>query len=46
MQGRALTLYEVVHPLSRATSLKVHRVFLKHHQKRAQLKTGQAQKEP
>jgi len=29
VQGRALTLYEEVHPLSRATSLKVHRAFLK-----------------
>jgi hypothetical protein len=28
VQGRALTLYEEVHPLSRATSLKVHRAFL------------------
>lgn len=29
VQGRALTLYEEVHPLSRAASLKVHRAFLK-----------------
>ncbi len=29
VQGRALTLYEEVHPMSRATSLKVHRAFLK-----------------
>jgi hypothetical protein len=29
VQGRALTLYEEVHPLSRAASLKVHRSFLK-----------------
>ncbi len=29
VQGRALTVYEEVHPLSRATSLKVHRVFMK-----------------
>lgn len=29
VQGRALTLYEEVHPLSRATSLKVHRAFMK-----------------
>lgn len=29
VRGRALTLYEEVHPLSRATSLKVHRTFLK-----------------
>ncbi len=29
VRGRALTLYEEVHPLSRAASLKVHRAFLK-----------------
>jgi hypothetical protein len=29
VQGRALTLYEEVHPMSRAASLKVHRAFLK-----------------
>jgi hypothetical protein len=29
VQGRAMTLYEEVHPMSRATSLKVHRAFLK-----------------
>lgn len=29
VQGRALTLYEEVHPLACATSLKVHRAFLK-----------------
>lgn len=29
VQGRALTLYEEIHPLSRAASLKVHRAFLK-----------------
>lgn len=29
VQGRALTLYEEVHPISRAASLKVHRSFLK-----------------
>lgn len=29
LQGRALTLYEEVHPLSRVASLKVHRVFMK-----------------
>lgn len=29
VQGRALTLYEEVHPLSRAASLIVHRAFLK-----------------
>jgi hypothetical protein len=27
VQGRAMTLYEEVHPMSRATSLKVHRAF-------------------
>jgi hypothetical protein len=29
VQGRALTVYEEVHPMSRAASLKVHRAFLK-----------------
>jgi hypothetical protein len=28
VQGRALTVYEEVHPLARAASLKVHRAFL------------------
>jgi hypothetical protein len=29
LQGRALTLYEEVHPISRAASLQVHRSFFK-----------------
>jgi hypothetical protein len=29
VQGRALTVYEEVHPLAHATSLRVHRAFLK-----------------
>jgi hypothetical protein len=30
VQGRALTLYEEVHPIDKATSFKVHRAFLQH----------------
>jgi hypothetical protein len=30
VQGRALTLYEEVHPMSKATSLKVHSAFMQH----------------
>ncbi len=29
VQGRALTVYEEVHPLARATALRVHRAFVK-----------------